>query len=123
MNQISIVFSLARKELSAIAIHHDLVATLGPEAVRYSSVTRCLREVRFVSSDSPANIPEAETQFDDCDHAILFAFAQQPSASIRELARLTQLPRTAVHIRLTQSLGFHMRHPDGLPIFCQALKN
>jgi hypothetical protein len=35
MDQRSVVLSLARKELSAIAIHHDLVAKLGPEAVSY----------------------------------------------------------------------------------------
>jgi hypothetical protein len=44
MDQRSIVVDLARKELSAIAFHHDLAATLGPEAVSYSCVTRLLRE-------------------------------------------------------------------------------
>jgi hypothetical protein len=42
MDQRSIVLYLARKELSAMTIHHDLVATLGPEAVGYSYVTRYL---------------------------------------------------------------------------------
>jgi hypothetical protein len=92
MDQRSIVFYLTKKELSAIAIHHDLVVTLCPEVVSYSSVTRYLREVIFVSSNSPATIPETEPQFDDCDQAILFALAEQPFASIRELARLTHLP-------------------------------
>jgi hypothetical protein len=36
----------------------------------------------FVSSNSPANIPEAGAQFDDCDQAILLALAEQPLASI-----------------------------------------
>jgi hypothetical protein len=73
MDQRSIALRLTRKELSAIAIHYDLVATLGPGAMSYSSATRYLREARFVSSNSPANIPEAEPQFDDCDQAILLA--------------------------------------------------
>jgi hypothetical protein len=91
MDQRSIVLQLPRKKLSAVAIHHDLVTTLGPEAVICSSVTRYLREAILVSSNSPANIPEAEPQFDDCDQAIL-ALAEQPFVSIRELARLTYLP-------------------------------
>jgi hypothetical protein len=90
------------KEFSAIVIHHDLVATLGREEVRYSSVTRHLREARFVSYDSPANIPDAEPQFDDCDQTLLLTLAEQPFASIRDLARLTHLPQTTVQRRLTQ---------------------
>jgi hypothetical protein len=35
MDQQSIVLYLARKGLSAFAIHHDLVATLGEEAISY----------------------------------------------------------------------------------------
>jgi hypothetical protein len=33
MDQRLMILCLARKELSAIVAHHDLVATLGPEAV------------------------------------------------------------------------------------------
>jgi hypothetical protein len=84
MDHKSIVLYLARKELSPVAIHHDLVAMLGLETVSYSSVTRCLREAIFVSSNFPANIPEAELQFDDCDQAILLALAERRFASIRE---------------------------------------
>jgi hypothetical protein len=40
MDQISIVLYLARKELSAIVIHHDRVATLGREAASQPSMTR-----------------------------------------------------------------------------------
>jgi hypothetical protein len=43
MDQRSICPYLARKELSAIAIHHNLVATLGLEVVSHSSVTGYLR--------------------------------------------------------------------------------
>jgi hypothetical protein len=60
MDQRSIVPYLTSKELAAIAIHHDLVATLGPDALSYSAVTHCLREIIFVLSNSPANIPDAE---------------------------------------------------------------
>jgi hypothetical protein len=108
---------IARKELLAITIHHYIVVTLGPEAVCYSSVTRDLHEAIFVSSNSPATIPEAEPPFDDCDHSILLALAEQPSASIRELGRLTHLPQTTVHRRLTRSLGFISVILEGFPFF------
>jgi hypothetical protein len=42
MSQRSIVLEFTRKELSAVVIHRNLVATLSPEAVSYSSVTRDL---------------------------------------------------------------------------------
>jgi hypothetical protein len=73
MDQIAIVLYLDRKKLSAIAIHYDLVVALGPEPVSYSSVPNYLCEAIFVSSNCPANIREAELQFEDCDQAILLA--------------------------------------------------
>jgi hypothetical protein len=59
MDQRSIVLYLylARKDLPAVAIQHNLVITLGPEAVSDSCVTHYFREAIFVSSNSPANIP------------------------------------------------------------------
>jgi hypothetical protein len=93
-----------------IAIHNDLVATLGSEAASHSSVTRYLSEAIFISSNSHTNISEAEPQFDSCDQAILFALAEKPFASIRELAWLTQPPRTMVLWPLIQSLGLRVRH-------------
>jgi hypothetical protein len=82
MDQRSTVLYLAGKEVSAIVIHRDLVATLRSEAINHSSMTRYLREGLFVSSSSLTNIHEAEPQFDDCDRVILIALAEQPFASI-----------------------------------------
>jgi hypothetical protein len=123
MDQRSIVLYVARKELSGLAIHHDSVATLGPEAVSYSSVARYLYEDVFVSSNSPANIPEAERQFDDCDQAILFSLAEQLFAPIRELPRLTHLPRPTVHRCLSPRYGVMCAIFDGFSIFCHTLNN
>jgi hypothetical protein len=115
MNQREIVLCFARKELSAIVIHHDLRAKLGSEAVSYSSVTRSLHEAIFGSANSPRNVPETEPQFDDCDQAILLALTEQLFAPIRELGRLTQLPRTTMQRRSTQSFGFRVRHLRRVP--------
>jgi hypothetical protein len=76
MDQRSTLLDLTRKELSVIVIRYDLLATLGPEVMSYSSVTRYLREAIFVSSNSPADIPDAECQFDDSERAFLLALAE-----------------------------------------------
>jgi hypothetical protein len=55
-------------------------------------------------------LPEPEAQFDDCDHTILLALADQPFASVRELSRFTHRPRTTVQRRSTKSLRFRVRH-------------
>jgi anti-sigma factor ChrR (cupin superfamily) len=110
MDQQSKVLYLSMKRLPAVAIHDDLVATLGAEAVSYPSVTRYLREAIFASSNLPDPLPPPEHQPDDSDQAILLALADQPFASTRELSRLTHLPRTTVHKRLTQFLRFRVRY-------------
>jgi hypothetical protein len=69
-------------------------------------------------------LPPPEHQLDDFDQAILLSLADQPFASIRELSRLTHLPRTTVHRRLMRSLGFRVRHLRWVPHFlsrCQKL--
>jgi hypothetical protein len=47
MTQPPIVAYLSLKVMSAREIHDDIVTTLGPDAVSYSSVTRYLHEARF----------------------------------------------------------------------------
>jgi hypothetical protein len=75
MEQRSIVLYLARKGLSPLAIHDDLVTTLGTDAdaVSYSLVTCYLRAAVFTSSNPPTPLPEPEALFDDCDHAIMIS--------------------------------------------------
>jgi hypothetical protein len=89
--QRSIVLYLARNGFSPLGIHDDLVTTLGADAVSYSSATRYFRDAVFASSNPPTPLSEPEAQFDNCDHAILLALAEQPFASIRELSRLIDL--------------------------------
>jgi hypothetical protein len=57
MDQQSTILYLARKGLSIVAIHDDLVATRGAEAVSYPSVTRYLCEARFAWSNPPDPLP------------------------------------------------------------------
>jgi hypothetical protein len=115
MEQRSIFLYPARKGLSPLAIHDNLVTTLGADAMSHSSVTCYLRDAVFASSNPPTPLSEPEAQFDNCDHAILLALAEQPFASVRELSRLIHLPRTTVHRRLTKSLAFRVRHLRWVP--------
>jgi hypothetical protein len=101
--------------LAAVVVHEDLVAILGAEAINYRSVTRRLRETKFAISNPEVIFSQPIREHDDCDSAILLALDEQPCASICQSARLTRLPRTTVHRRFTQSLGFQVRHFRWVP--------
>jgi hypothetical protein len=96
--------------MSAREIHSDIVATLGPDAVSYSSVTRYLLKTRFPPSKPQFHPADVQRDLDDSDHAILAALEDSPFASMRQLSRLTYLSSTTVYRRLIQSLGFVTCH-------------
>jgi hypothetical protein len=95
--------------LAAVAIHDDLVATLCMEAISYPSLMYHLQEAILATSNPETAFSQLNTEPDDYDEAILLALNEQSFASIRQLARITHLPRTAVYRRLTQLLEFHVR--------------
>jgi hypothetical protein len=104
MTQRPIVAYLSLKGMSAREVHDDIVATIGPDAVPYSSVTRYLREARFPPSKPghhPADV-QRDRDLDDSDQAILAALEDSPFASVRQLSRLTHPPSTTVY-RLSPS--------------------
>jgi hypothetical protein len=110
-----IVAYFSLKRISAREIHEDIVVTIGPDAVSYSSVqfssvTRYLGEARSPPS-KPETLPaDVQRDLDDSDQTILAALEDRPFASVRQLSQLTHLPSTIVYRRLTQSLGFVARH-------------
>jgi hypothetical protein len=55
MDQRAIAHYLTMKSLSTTDIHRDLEATLGPEAVTYSTVTYYLRTSNFPASNKIAD--------------------------------------------------------------------
>jgi hypothetical protein len=81
MNQRAITLYLTRKELSAVEIHVDLVATLGPESVNYPSVTHSLRQAKFGISKPIVIFSDPESEVDDSPEAILLALSEQPFPS------------------------------------------
>jgi hypothetical protein len=96
--------------LAAVAIHDDLVATLGLEAINYPSLVYHLQPASLAISDPGTAFSQFNTEPDDCDEAILLALNQQLFAPIRQFARITHLRKTMIHRRLTRPLGFHVRH-------------
>jgi hypothetical protein len=115
MTQCPIVAYLSLKGISALEIHDDMVATLGPGAVPYSLVTRYFREARFPPLKPEPHPVDVQRDLDDSDQAILAALEESPFASVRQLSRLTHLPSTTVDCHLAQSLGFVARHLRWIP--------
>jgi hypothetical protein len=115
MTQRPIVAYLSLKRMSAHAIHNDIGATLGSDALSYSSITRYFREARFPPSKPEPHPANVQRDLDDSDQAILTALEDSPFASLRQLSWLTYLPSTTVYRRLTQSLRFMARHLRWVP--------
>jgi hypothetical protein len=51
------VLYLSRNGAQPVALHSDIVATLGLEAVSYSSVIQYLHDFAFASSNSVLSLP------------------------------------------------------------------
>jgi hypothetical protein len=86
MDQRTIAFYLRMKGLSAEAIHQDLVAILGPEAIAYSTVTWYLRTSKFASQNKEAQ-DEAELMWTDLvDNVIMKALNDKLFSFVRQLS-------------------------------------
>jgi ATPase subunit of ABC transporter with duplicated ATPase domains len=110
MDQRTIVAYLALKGLSARAIHEDRMATLGRDAMAYSTVARYLHDAHCSPSRQRTASVESSRAIDDSDEALLSSLDENPFASVRQLSRLIHIPPTTVYRRLTKSLGFTARH-------------
>jgi hypothetical protein len=100
MTQRPIVAYLSLKRMSSRKIHDDIVASLGPDAVSYSSVARYLREAQFPHSKPESHPVDVQRDLDDSDQIILASLEDSPFASVRQLSRLTHLHSTTVSHRL-----------------------
>jgi hypothetical protein len=83
MTQRPVVAYLSLKGMLAREIHDDIVATLGPDAVSYSSVTHYLCEARFPLSKPEPHPADVQRDLDDSDQAILAALEDDPFVSVR----------------------------------------
>jgi hypothetical protein len=115
MTQRPIVADLSLKGMSAREIHDDIIATIGPDAVSYSSVTRYLCETGFPPSKPEPNPVDVQRDLDDSDQAILTGLEDSPFASVRQLSRLAHLPSTIIYRCLPQLLECVARHLRWVP--------
>ena len=115
MDQRSICLFLEMKGLSARAIHNELIAVLGSEAVAYSTVTKYLRLRKHPNDFAETVFIESIKEENFIDQAITLALNEEPFASIRQIARKTLLPRSTIFRHLTLSMGFVMKHLRWVP--------
>jgi hypothetical protein len=101
----SAVLDLHLKGLSAHGIHDSLVATLGPNAVAYSRVTRYLREAQPGTAEVTLRPEPSSPHLDDSDRVILAALDGKSFSSMREFARAIHIPPATIYRRLTKLLG------------------
>jgi hypothetical protein len=91
------------------------VRMVGENAVAYSTVTKYVHNEKFhPKNDGPPSQPMT-VEPGPIDQAILTALADEPFSSVRELSRLTCLPRSTVHRHLTDSLHFRIQHLRWIP--------
>jgi hypothetical protein len=72
--------------MSACEIYDDIVATLGPGAMSYSSVARHLCEGRFLPSKPESHPVDVQRDLDDSDQAILAALEDNQFALVLQLS-------------------------------------
>jgi hypothetical protein len=115
MDQRSIILYLNRNTLMARVIHDNLVATLGEEAIAYSTGTKYLREVQTGPDDATQLPEDISLHIVDSDEAILSALDELPFSSVQHLFCAIHLPKTTVSRRFTEKLGFMARPLRGVP--------
>jgi hypothetical protein len=98
----TIVLYLHVKEMRIDTIHEDRARTLGKEAVACSSVTKYIRNARFALKTEVVTPEPAKSRHSCVGEATSAVLEEYPFSSVRELSRLTCLPCSNVHRRLTQ---------------------
>jgi hypothetical protein len=97
MGQKAVMLYLHMRGILLDAIHEDLMRVLGNNAVASSTVTKYIHSEKFPpKKDGPPSDPMS-VEPGPVEQAILTALADYPFSSVRELSRLTSLPRSAVH--------------------------
>jgi hypothetical protein len=96
MDQKSIVLYLDMKGMALNAIHKDPVRVLGENAIAYSMVTKYVRSARFPPNQNAPSAEPIPIETSPVDQAILTTLTDCTSSSVRELSRLTRLPRSTV---------------------------
>jgi hypothetical protein len=104
------MLSFKMKGMKSRAIDDDRVTTLHDEALGDSMVTLWLRQECLAPCSERSHNSTDGLEVSETDKAILLVLIAEQFASVRDIARLTDLPRSTVHWYLTRSLRFTVRH-------------
>jgi hypothetical protein len=110
-----ICLHLHQKDMGAVDSHRNIEATLDPDAIGHSTVTKYLREVQVTHGSGPTPISIEDKCQGLIDKAILLALAEDSFASIRRIASKTLIQGTTVYRHLVGLLGMTMKHLPWLP--------
>jgi hypothetical protein len=88
---------LSRKSLSTKEMYLDIVHTIGPDAMDYSTMKLDLRHAHCPCPIDLAVVPDQEHDPHDSDQAILALLSKQLFASVRELSHVTSVSKLMVH--------------------------
>jgi hypothetical protein len=91
-------------------IHEDLMRVLGENAVAYCTVTKYAGSERFAPKNDGPPSEQISVKPGPVDQGVSTALADYPLSSVRELSRLTCLPRSTVQRHLTGSVHFRIQH-------------
>ena len=108
MDQSTVVLFFAKRGLNATQIERELKATLGAEAMPYSTITYTLRSRSWThSTPDPIENP--------LDDAIRQTLDEMPFASVRQIAHRLCQSSTTIYRHLTGALGFVLKHLRWVP--------
>ena len=110
-----IVLYLKKKGLTPEQIHKEINETLGPKTIAYSTVTKYFRKELFASDKKTSE--NIDKKMIDEKNQILVENALKifPFASVREIAKMTGIPKSSVYRVLTEQLNYVNRHLKWIP--------
>jgi AraC-like DNA-binding protein len=118
-----IIKFLSNEGADATEIHHRLFRAFQEDAYTLSSVyqwIRALKTGRTIVSDMHQ---AGRSQLDHIHSKILSLFPESESQSVRSLAQQLNVSSSTVHARLTDVLGFSLRHTRwGVHLLTEELK-
>jgi hypothetical protein len=104
----SICLYLRQKDSSTIDIHKDIEATFGRDEANYSAVREYMRGADLPRQRTHSSLDRGQAS-KGVDGAILTAFVEKPSESVRGIASKSLIPRTTVRRQLVGPLEMIMK--------------
>ena len=111
----SIVLYLEKKGMSATEIHNDIIGTLGPDIMGYSTITYYLRTRDYYQNSTPTKKEEKIKEEEKNQILVENALMNFPFSSIRDIAKITHIPKSTVHLILTKKLHYVLKHLRWIP--------